>query len=84
LLSTSVAFGQYLYPGNYSDFQLLHTSGVLIQSVRIICLLAATALCWVNVQNRLVIPECPPGEFRAPKLELSLWMRFKLAISSKR
>jgi hypothetical protein len=84
LLATSVAFGQYLYPGNYSEFQLLHTSGVLIQSVRIICLLVATALCWVNVQNRLVIPECPPGVIRAPKLDLSLWMRFKLAISSKR
>ena len=84
LLATSVAFGQYLYPGKYSDFQLLHTNGVLIQSVRIVCLLAATALCWVNVQNRLVIPECPPGGIRAQKLEPSLLMRFKLAISSKR
>ena len=84
LLATSVAFGQYLYPGKYSDFQLLHTNAVLIQSVRIICLLAATALCWMNVQNRLVIPECPPGGIRAPKLEPSLWMRFKLAIPAKR
>ena len=84
LLATSVACGQYLYPGKYSDFQLLHTNGVLIQSVRVACLLAATALCWLNVQNRLVIPECPPGGIRAPKFEPSLRMRFKLAISSKR
>ena len=53
LLATSVAFGQYLYPGKYSDFQLLHTNAVLIQSVRILCLLAATALCWINVVKRL-------------------------------
>jgi len=53
LLATSVAFGQYLYPGKYSDFQLLHTNGVLIQSIRIACLLAATALCWINVAKRL-------------------------------
>ena len=53
LLATSVAFGQYLYPGKYSDFQLLHTNAVLIQSVRIVCLLAATALCWINVVKRL-------------------------------
>jgi len=53
LLVTSVAFGQYLYPAKYSDFQLLHTSGVLIQSVRIVCLLAATVMCWINVAKRL-------------------------------
>jgi len=53
LLLTSVAFGQYLFPGKYSDFQLLHTNGVLIQSIRIACLLAATALCWINVVKRL-------------------------------
>ena len=53
LLLTSVAFGQYLFPGKYSDFQLLHTNGVLIQSVRIVCLLAATVLCWINVVKRL-------------------------------
>jgi len=53
LLATSVGAGQYLYPVNYSDFQLLHTSGVLIQCVRVGCLLAATVLCWVNVVNRL-------------------------------
>lgn len=53
LLVTSVVFGQYLYPGKYSDFQLLHTNGVLIQSVRIACLIAATVLCWQNVVKRL-------------------------------
>ena len=53
LLLTSVAFGQYLFPGKYSEFQLLHTNGVLIQSVRIVCLIAATVLCWINVVKRL-------------------------------
>ncbi|MBU6347945.1 MAG: DUF2029 domain-containing protein [Actinomycetales bacterium] len=61
LLLTSVAFGQYLFPGNYSDFQLLHSNGVLIQTIRLACLLAATVMCWINVQRRLVMPECPPG-----------------------
>jgi hypothetical protein len=53
LLATSVGCGQYLFPANYSDFQLLHTDGVLIQSVRVVCLLAATVLCWLNVVSRL-------------------------------
>ena len=53
LLLTSVAFGQYLFPGKYSDFQLLHPNGILIQTVRIVCLLAATVLCWRGVVKRL-------------------------------
>ena len=53
LLATSVLFGQILYPGKYSDFQLLHTNGVMIQTVRVVCLLVATGLCWKNVTDRL-------------------------------
>ena len=53
LLLTFTAAGQYLFPGQYSEFQLLHTKGVLIQTVRIACLLAATVLCWLNVTKHL-------------------------------
>jgi Glycosyltransferase family 87 len=53
LLLTFTAAGQYLFPGQYSEFQLLHTGGVLIQTVRIACLLTATVLCWLNVIKRL-------------------------------
>ena len=84
LLATSVACGQYLYPGKYSDFQLLHTNGVLIQSVRIVCLLAATVLCWINVRNRLVIPECPPGKIPEPKISASPLVRIQWALNSKK
>ena len=54
LLATSVLFGQILFPGKYSDFQLLLTEGVMIQTVRVVCLLAATILCWKNVTDRLI------------------------------
>ena len=53
LLLTSTAFGQYLFPANYSDFQLMHPNGILIQTIRIVCLLAATVMCWRNVAKRL-------------------------------
>ncbi|NBU32445.1 MAG: DUF2029 domain-containing protein [Actinobacteria bacterium] len=53
LLLTSVALGQYLFPGKYSNFQLLHTDGVMIQTLRIVCLVAATVMCWRNVVKRL-------------------------------
>ena len=56
LLATSVAFGQILFPWKYSDFQLLHTNGVMIQTIRVACLIAATVICWKNILDRLEPP----------------------------
>ena len=53
LLCTSVLFGHILFPAKYSDFQLLHDNGVLIQTIRVVCLIAATVICWRNVVDRL-------------------------------
>ena len=56
LLCTSTLFGHILFPWKYSDFQLLHVNGILIQTIRVVCLILATVLCWKNVMDRLLPP----------------------------
>lgn len=72
LITTSCFAGSILYPGLYIQFELAQWGPLIIQTIRIFALLAATVLVWMNVWQRPMEAVTSAGEkTRNPKSKLA-------------